>query len=86
MKITIETVVKANLNSVWDTWNNPEDIKQWNTAQDDWHTMRRPRTHWKCSRLAGDFGQFRAVYRDEGTGKVGHWRPTGHQIRSQRGK
>ncbi|MDN6322928.1 MAG: SRPBCC family protein [Halomonas sp.] len=40
MKITIETVVKANLSSVWDIWNNPEDIKQWNTAQDDWHTTR----------------------------------------------
>jgi uncharacterized protein YndB with AHSA1/START domain len=40
MKITIETVVRANLSSVWDAWNNPEDIKQWNTAQDDWHTTR----------------------------------------------
>lgn len=35
MKITIETVVRASLSSVWDAWNNPEDIKQWNTAQDD---------------------------------------------------
>ena len=40
MKITVETVVKAPLNTVWDTWNNPEDIKQWNTAQEDWHTPR----------------------------------------------
>jgi uncharacterized protein YndB with AHSA1/START domain len=40
MKITIETVVKADLNTVWDAWSNPEDIKQWNTAQDDWHTTR----------------------------------------------
>jgi uncharacterized protein YndB with AHSA1/START domain len=40
MKIAIDTVVKANLSSVWDTWNNPEDIKQWNAAQDDWHTTR----------------------------------------------
>ena len=40
MKITVETVVKATLNKVWDAWNNPEDIKQWNTAQDDWHTTR----------------------------------------------
>ncbi|MEX0624905.1 SRPBCC family protein [Saccharospirillum sp.] len=40
MKITIETVVKANLSSVWDMWNNPEDIKQWNSAQEDWHTTR----------------------------------------------
>lgn len=40
MKITVETVVNAKLNQVWDAWNNPEDIKQWNTAQDDWHTTR----------------------------------------------
>jgi uncharacterized protein YndB with AHSA1/START domain len=40
MKITVETVVKADLNKVWDAWNNPEDIKQWNSAQDDWHTTQ----------------------------------------------
>ena len=40
MKITVETVVKAGLSRVWDAWNNPEDIKQWNAAQDDWHTTR----------------------------------------------
>jgi len=38
MKITVETAVKAKLNKVWDAWNNPADIQQWNTAQDDWHT------------------------------------------------
>jgi uncharacterized protein YndB with AHSA1/START domain len=38
MKITVETVVKADLNKVWGAWNNPEDIKQWNAASDDWHT------------------------------------------------
>jgi len=40
MKITVETVVQADLNRVWSTWNNPEDIKQWNAASDDWHTPR----------------------------------------------
>src|ERR687891_519749 len=40
MKITVETVVNADLNQVWDAWNNPTDIKQWNSAQDDWHTSR----------------------------------------------
>ena len=38
MKITVETLVKANLKKVWDAWNNPEDIKLWNSAQEDWHT------------------------------------------------
>jgi uncharacterized protein YndB with AHSA1/START domain len=40
MKITVETVVRARLDEVWEAWNNPTDIKQWNTAQDDWHTTR----------------------------------------------
>jgi len=38
VKITVETAVKAPIEKVWETWNNPEDIKQWNAAQDDWHT------------------------------------------------
>ena len=38
MKITVETAVKAPIAKVWDAWNNPDDIKQWNAAQDDWHT------------------------------------------------
>jgi len=40
MKITVETVVKANLDKVWKAWNNPDDIERWNAAQDDWHTTR----------------------------------------------
>jgi uncharacterized protein YndB with AHSA1/START domain len=40
MKISVETVVKADLNRVWEAWNNPEDIKRWNAASDDWHTPR----------------------------------------------
>jgi uncharacterized protein YndB with AHSA1/START domain len=38
MKITVETVVNAALDRVWEAWNDPEDIKRWNAAQDDWHT------------------------------------------------
>lgn len=38
MKITVETAVKAPLQRVWDAWNNPEDIKRWNAASEDWHT------------------------------------------------
>lgn len=40
MKITVETLVKAELSKVWDAWNNPADIKQWNSAQEDWHTTQ----------------------------------------------
>jgi uncharacterized protein YndB with AHSA1/START domain len=40
MKITVETVAKSKLSKVWQAWNNPADIRQWNAAQDDWHTTR----------------------------------------------
>jgi uncharacterized protein YndB with AHSA1/START domain len=39
-KVKVETVVNAPLEMVWNAWNTPADIKQWNTAQDDWHTTR----------------------------------------------
>lgn len=38
MKITIETTIDATPDAVWDAWNSPTDIKQWNSASDDWHT------------------------------------------------
>ncbi len=39
-KITVAAVAKVPLQQAWDAWNNPADIKQWNSAQDDWHTTR----------------------------------------------
>ncbi len=38
MKITVETVVKSDIDSTWAAWNDPEDINNWNAASDDWHT------------------------------------------------
>jgi uncharacterized protein YndB with AHSA1/START domain len=38
MKITVETTVAAPIDEVWRAYANPEDIKQWNAASDDWHT------------------------------------------------
>ncbi len=40
MKITVETLVKADPGKVWDAWNTPDDIKQWNSAHESWHTTR----------------------------------------------
>jgi uncharacterized protein YndB with AHSA1/START domain len=40
MKITVETVVNANLNDVWKAWSNPDDIVQWNSPAAEWHTTR----------------------------------------------
>jgi uncharacterized protein YndB with AHSA1/START domain len=36
--ITIETVVNAPIEKVWEAWTNPEYITQWSFASDDWHT------------------------------------------------
>ena len=38
MNITIETIVKAPIEKVWQAYTTPEDIIQWNAASDDWHT------------------------------------------------
>ncbi|MBO6506845.1 MAG: SRPBCC domain-containing protein [Kordiimonadaceae bacterium] len=38
MRIDIETLVKADLDTVWQAWNTPADICAWNAASDDWHT------------------------------------------------
>jgi uncharacterized protein YndB with AHSA1/START domain len=36
--ITVQQVVNAPLEKVWDYWTNPEHITQWNNASDDWYT------------------------------------------------
>ena len=40
MKITVETLVNATIAKVWSAYTTPEEIKQWNTASDDWHTTK----------------------------------------------
>ena len=35
--ITIETVVNASIEKVWNSWTEPQHITQWNHASDDWH-------------------------------------------------
>ena len=36
-KITIEAIISADVNKVWDYWTRPEHITKWNFASDDWH-------------------------------------------------
>lgn len=40
MKITVETTIQAPISQVWSAYTTPADIKQWNTASDDWHTTQ----------------------------------------------
>ncbi len=36
-KITVEATINAPVEEVWQVWNNPADIRQWNSAHPDWH-------------------------------------------------
>lgn len=36
--LTIEAVINAPVEKVWDYWTKPEHITKWNSASDDWHT------------------------------------------------
>jgi len=36
-KITIEAIVNAGIERVWDAYNNPIAITKWNQASSDWH-------------------------------------------------
>ena len=38
MKITVSTVVAADIAEVWRAYNTPADIMVWNAASADWHT------------------------------------------------
>ena len=38
-KITVESLIKAPIDLVWNTYNNPQDIQEWNTASPEWHTV-----------------------------------------------
>ena len=38
--ITVQQVVNAPLEKVWDYFTTPEHITQWNNASDDWYTPR----------------------------------------------
>jgi len=39
-EITIAATIDANVDKVWEHWTNPESVKQWNAASDDWHTTQ----------------------------------------------
>lgn len=37
-QVTVEAMVQAPLDNVWDGWTDPEQVKEWNAASDDWYT------------------------------------------------
>ncbi|AHF16643.1 SRPBCC family protein [Niabella soli] len=39
-KITVAATINAPVAKVWEYWTEPEHIRKWNSASDDWHTPR----------------------------------------------
>lgn len=37
-RITVEATANVPLTQVWNAWNTPADIMQWNTADPSWHS------------------------------------------------
>ena len=35
--ITVEAIIEAPIEVVWNLWTNPEHVKHWNFASADWH-------------------------------------------------
>ncbi len=40
MKLTVETLARADVGSAWTAYNNPDDITRWNTPDPGWHSPR----------------------------------------------
>lgn len=38
--ITVEALINAPIEKVWESWTTPEHIVKWNHASEDWHTTR----------------------------------------------
>ncbi len=35
--ITIQTEISSSIEKVWAAWSNPDAVKEWNQASDDWY-------------------------------------------------
>lgn len=70
VKITIETIVNAPVEKVWDAYNDPIAITKWNQASSDWHCPHAEndlrvggKLKSKMEAKDGSFGfDFEAVY------------------------
>ncbi len=62
-RLTVNAVVKAPVEQVWDAWITPKHIKRWNAASDDWHTLDAKNDF----RVGGEF-HYRMEAKDKSTG------------------
>ncbi|WP_426350073.1 hypothetical protein ACPWSR_02245 [Alloiococcus sp. CFN-8] len=56
--ITINTTVNAPIENVWKCFNEPEHIRRWNNASEDWHTpsIELQRAGWQS--ILGNFKRY----------------------------
>lgn len=40
ISITVEALIDAPVEKVWEFWTDPKHIRKWNNASDDWHTTK----------------------------------------------
>lgn len=88
--VSIETLVHAPLEKVWNAYTAPEHITKWNQASEDWHTPHaendlRPGGRFKSRMEAkdGSFGfDFEGVYDDvEENRLIAYTMPDGRKVR-----
>lgn len=68
--ITIKSSVNAGLDKVWDYYNNPQHVQQWNAAHESWHCPKAENDFQEGGRFSyrmeardGSFGfDFGGVY------------------------
>ena len=88
-QIEIEATIKADANKVWEYWNRPEHVTQWNFASPDWQCPSaesdlRPGGKFKSRMEAkdGSFGfDFEGTYDDVvAQKKVSYTMPDGRKV------
>lgn len=62
-QITVEATIGASREKVWELFNTPSHIQEWNAASDDWHTPRAESDF----RVGGEF-KYRMEARDGSQG------------------
>ncbi|MCW2262865.1 MULTISPECIES: SRPBCC domain-containing protein [Sphingobacterium] len=69
-KINVTAIVDAPIEIVWDAWNTPSDIMQWNSADPNWHCPASENDVWVNGKFKnrmeakdGSFGfDFEGIY------------------------
>jgi uncharacterized protein YndB with AHSA1/START domain len=70
--ITVEAIIDAPVEKVWEFWTNPEHIMKWNNASSDWHTPKAENNlkiggifNYRMEAKDGSFGfDFEGVYNE----------------------